>query len=128
MAELQKKYSQKAAELKALDEADKKEANKARFQDYKFMVQVFGTHMDKEPTVYDVVDEDREEANISVRAHFVVTGTDSKDGSCYIMMKELTELPKLQVLFARLHAAERIHDKEEKDITKYIKILLGEEE
>jgi len=125
MAEVQKEYSQLAAELKELEETEKKTVNVERFKEFQHKIMVKGTFMDKEPTVYPVQDEDRMSAYHG--RLFAVTGS-NKDGSTFIMLKSLDELPRIQLMFSRLHAAERIHDKEEKDFDKYVKILLGEPE
>ena len=131
MAAIQKEYSALATELKEIEENEKQGANRERYKDYIHKVMVSGCYMAEmgtTPTLYPVTDEDRDEAHVSKNKLFVVTGTDSSaPDTAYIMLKSDTELPRLQLLFLRLFAAERIRSSEEKEPEKFVKILLGEE-
>jgi hypothetical protein len=123
MAALNKEYAALAAEVKVLDEQEKRETNRAKFKDYVHKILVSGTHIDAEPTVYAVSDEDRDTAR---EGRIFVVSEQNKDGSCFLMLKTLDDLPRVQLLFTRLQAAEKILDKKEQDIETQVKILLGE--
>jgi hypothetical protein len=125
MAELQKEFSSLNAEIKTLDEADKRSASKDRFKDYKYKVGTSGYTIETEDKVTDVTDEDREVAIIGMSG-LVYTDTSSSSNYGFVLLKERSDYERAKNVLVKLEAVLFLKDEKVKDKEKYIKILLGE--
>jgi hypothetical protein len=126
MNETQKKYSALAAELKALDETDKRAASKVKYAEYMFKVGTYGHTLDPVEKILDLTDEDRETAHVGLSG-LAYTGYEGKSQSfCYVMLKSKEDYARTQTVLNKLEAVENLKDDKVKDKEKWLKVLLGE--
>lgn len=125
MAELAKEHQKLNAELKDMDEVERREKSHELFKDYLHKIGAYGYSLYKEDEISEVTNDDRERA-AKGNSGLTYCDVDHSDGLCYVMMKSKDEYPRIKMLFDRLNAAQRVTDKNEKDKEKYVKVLLGE--
>lgn len=130
MAQLQKRYSTLAAEVKELDIAHNREANRTRFSEYVYKIGVHGTLYPQEQ-IRDVEPQDYDNVIIGNSGLLYTQAEPIKgqeQGFAFLMMKSLEEYPRYKLLFERLEAARIVKDKDAKieDKEKAYKTLLGE--
>jgi hypothetical protein len=125
MAELAKEHGKLNAELKDMDEVERRAKSHELFKEFKYKIGAYGYKLYKEEEISEVIDDDRERSATG-QSGLTYCDVDHSDGLCYVMMKEKEEYPRIKLLFDRLEAAGKLTDKTEKEKEKYVKILLGE--
>ncbi|CAM6003856.1 unnamed protein product [Sphagnum balticum] len=126
MAEVQKEFSALSAEIKEIEASEKRTANKAKYQDYKFLVGTYGYTLEPEDKIREVTDEDRETAHVGLSG-LVYTDFEGKSQTFrYVMMKRKEDYARVATVLQKLEAVAHLSDDKVKDKEKWIKILLGE--
>ena len=126
MQEIQREFSELNAEKKEIEDIEKRARADERYKDFLFKVGVSGFSLEGAEKIVDVDGEDRETAETG-SSGIVHTKPARNSTYYYVLMKSKEEHARLQLLFTRLSAAKAILSQEEKDNSKFIKILLGEE-
>jgi len=126
MAEVQKEFSALSAEIKEIESAEKRAANKAKYQDYKFLVGTYGYTLEAEDKIREVTDEDRETAHVGLSG-LAYTDFEGKSQTFrFVMLKQKEDYARTATVLQKLEAVAHLSDEKVKDKEKYIKILLGE--
>lgn len=123
MAELQREYSGLTAELKEIEELEKKAVLRERYKEYKHKVFVYSS-ADKDPKFIDLTDEDREQISTSERTGIPFTGQFTE--GAYMVVRDEAEYMRNMKLFAILEAVKVLEEKKSSDKEKHIKIILSE--
>jgi hypothetical protein len=125
MAELQQEFATLNNEKKTIEIEEQAVAARAKYADYKFKVGLYGYKLYEESEIKEVSDSDREDAKIG-SSGLAYSGADSKDGFCYILLKNREDHSRVKRVLVLLEAAHQLANEKERDKEKYIKILLGE--
>ena len=125
MAELAKEHGKLNAELKDMDEVERRAKSHELFKDFQFKVRIKGYTIDTEEEIVAVTDDDRERSSTGGLG-LTYCDVDHSDSLHYLMMRSKEEYPRLKLLFTRLEAAAKINDKNEKDRERHVRTLLGE--
>ena len=126
IGELHKEFAGLNAEMKEIDENEKRAVARDKYKDFLYKVGTYGYKLLEEDKIEDVTDEDRETAQAGLASGLVYTGVNSHDGFGYVLLKEKTEYNRVVRMFKLLAAASNVLDEKVKDKEKYLRILLGE--
>jgi len=126
MAEVQKEFSALSAEIKEIEAGEKRDANRAKFQEYLFKVGTYGHALEEEEKIKDLTDEDREGGHVGMSG-LAYTGFEGRSQSFgYVMLRTKEEYNRTKTILIKLEAAAALADEKTKDKEKHLKILLGE--
>src|ERR1035437_9314739 len=109
MAELAKEHQKLNAELKDIDEVERRAKAHELFKDYLFKIGAVGYSLYKEEEIAVVTNDDRERTATGASG-LTYCDVDHTDGLCYVMMKSKEEYHRIKTLFNRLAAAQKIAD------------------
>jgi hypothetical protein len=126
MNEIQKEFSSLSAEVKEMDNREKKAINKEKYKDYLYKVGTYGHTLEDAEKISEITDEDRETAHVGLSG-LVYTDYEGKSQTFrFVMMKSKEEYARVTNVLLKLSAVQHLSDDNVKDKEKYIKILLGE--
>ena len=125
-AELQKEFSTLNAELKDIEFSEKIAANKAKYQDYKYMVGTYGYTLEEEDKIKEITDEDRETAHIGLSGLVYADFEGKSQSFRYVLLKEKADYARTALVLTKLEAVAHLSDDKVRDKEKWIKVLLGE--
>jgi len=126
MAELQKEFVSLNAEMKEIEEGEKRAASREKYQAYLYKVGTYGYVLDPEEKILDATDKDREEVELGLSG-LAYTGFENKARTFgYVMLKDKTDHARVKKIFEMLDAVEHLKDEKVKDKEKHLKVLLGE--
>jgi hypothetical protein len=125
LREIQKEFAIKNEELKKLEAESHKAAQLEKYKDYQFKVGCQGLLM-KADTITELSDEHRLLGVDGQNTGVAYVDLNTTDGFCYVMLKTKEEYDRINTLFNRMHAADRLIKKEETNKELHLKVLLGE--
>jgi len=126
MAEVQKEFSTLNAELKDLEDVEKRAANKEKYKDYKYMIGTYGSTLEDAEKIQEVTDEDRETAHVGLSGLVYAEYEGKSQSFRYVMMENKEDYPRVARVLEIIDAVSHLADDKERDKKKYIKIIMGE--